>query len=328
MRRCGNLSCNAHESGVCTNGIDVIGDCPDFQRGVADSDPDNGPVAANAVPNPVSPGSELTPAQTSRMLRGCWGQVIFLAGGVKSGKTTLIAEMYERFQRGPFASYRFAGSETLQAWERFSHLRRLASFGDAPDTERTRLETEFLFVHLRLSPENGGTPSDCFFSNVSGEMFDAMKDSAEECRKAVCLQRADRFLLLLDGLKLLKADQRPSEITGARNLLRGLLDTSTLRNDTPVELILSKWDLVADSSERSRAERAVTQLIEQIKAFSTPPRDLSSCSVSARPARGSSITDAYGIDQLLMRCAIPRVLELSKSESRPARGMLGFVKRY
>lgn len=287
---------------------------------------DSSVAIANVSRGPVSPGLELSPDQTSRMLRARWGQVIFLAGGVKSGKTTLIAEMYERFQRGPFAAHRFAGSETLQAWERFSHLRRLASDADVPDTERTRLEAEFAFVHLRLAPESG-VHSDCFFSNVSGEKFDAMKDSAEECRKAVCLQRADRFLYLLDGSKLVKPEESASEVAGARSLLRGLLDTATLQAGTPVEMIISKWDVVADSPERARAERGATQLLDQVKAFAIPPRDISICRISARPAQGSSITEAFGIDQILKRCATPRAGDVSAEVSAPARGMFGFVRR-
>jgi hypothetical protein len=73
--------------------------------------------------------SEITVAHLTR--------VIVVAGEADSGKTTLLASLIDRFQRGPFSDYRFAGCKTLMGFEQRCHLARLKSGGTIPDTDRT-----------------------------------------------------------------------------------------------------------------------------------------------------------------------------------------------
>src|SRR5262245_49650285 len=62
--------------------------------------------------------------------------LIVLVGAEGSGKTTVLASIYERLNEGPFAGFQFAGSRSLLSFEEICHLNRLASGGAQPDTQR------------------------------------------------------------------------------------------------------------------------------------------------------------------------------------------------
>lgn len=276
---------------------------------------------------PIPSGLELDGEGASAILRRDWARVIILAGGVKSGKTTLIASLYQQFQNGPFANHNFAGSETLHAWERYCHPSRTASMASQADTDRTRLESSFAFVHLRLGPLNShGNSTDYLFSNVSGELFEAMRDSPQECARAGSLSRTDRFLLLLDGDKLAAAATRASVIADARTLLRRLLDTGALSPTVPIDLLASKWDQIAGANVEGVVTAALDQLVNALHSHGTPPQTVAWFRLAARPAAPQQMP--VGLSDVLTRClpASPGPAEASvpytPSDSAP--GMLRF----
>lgn len=257
-------------------------------------------------------GLELDGEGASAILRRDWARVIILAGGVKSGKTTLIASLYQQFQNGPFASHNFAGSETLHAWERYCHPSRTASMASQADTDRTRLEPNFVFVHLRLRPFNAdGAATDYLFSNVSGELFEAMRDNPEECARAGSLSRADRFLLLLDGDKLASPDTRASVIADARTLVRRLLDTGALGAAVPIDLLASKWDQVAKAGVEPILTEILDRLVSALRTHSTPPQSVAWYRLAARPATAEQAP--VGLSDVLSRC-----FEVRRVVARPA----------
>src|SRR5436309_12137608 len=61
--------------------------------------------------------------------------LIVLAGEPGSGKTTLIASIYEQFLSGPLDEFTFAGSQTLVGFELRCHESRVDSGLSLPDTE-------------------------------------------------------------------------------------------------------------------------------------------------------------------------------------------------
>ena len=72
-------------------------------------------------------GDDLTISKASKITRSCVTRFITLAGAAESGKTTLLASIYECFQKGGFADYYFAGSLTLPGYEKRCHLSRIES---------------------------------------------------------------------------------------------------------------------------------------------------------------------------------------------------------
>lgn len=283
--------CDLESSGSCT-----LGTTPDQceeRRKSADSE-------FISIPS----GLELDNEGASAILRRDWARVVILAGGVESGKTTLIASLYQQFQNGPFAGQNFAGSDTLHAWEQYCHPSRTASMASQADTARTRLESSFAFVHLRLRPLDAhGTPTDYLFSNVSGELFEAMRDNPQECARAGSLSRADRFLLLLDGDKLASPAARASVIADARVLVRRLLDTGALSATVPIDLLASKWDRIAEADMEGVVTGPLDQLVNALRTHSKPPQSVAWFRLAARPAAVDQ--GPIGLADVLTRCLEP-----------------------
>lgn len=253
---------------------------------------------------PISTGLELDGEGASAILRRNWARVIILAGGVKSGKTTLIASLYQQFQCGHFANHNFAGSETLHAWERYCHPSRTTSMASQADTDRTRLEPSFVFVHLRLRALDAHSIcADYLFSNVSGELFEAMRDNPQECARAGSLSRADRFLLLLDGDKLAAPATRASVIADARTLVRRLLDTDALSPIVPIDLLASKWDQIMAANVEDAVILQMDQLVNALRTHGKPPQTVGWFRLAARPAAAGQTP--LGLADVLLRCNVP-----------------------
>ena len=72
-------------------------------------------------------GKGLKASETAAITRRALTSVVLFAGTADCGKTTLLATLHLLFQRGPFAGYNFAGSDTLVGFEDRVSLARTAS---------------------------------------------------------------------------------------------------------------------------------------------------------------------------------------------------------
>lgn len=195
-------------------------------------------------------GEALTIAESLPITLARRTQLIVVAGAVGSGKTTLIASLFHLFQRGPFAGYLFAGSDTLIGFDRRCHLARIASGAATADTERTKRGVDRQFLHLRVRKEDCETPPrDLLISDLSGEDYRDAKDSIDECRRLPLLRRADHFLVLVDSVQLAQLDSRQRAKNEAAMLLRSCIDAEQLGIHSMVDLLCTKWDLVEQGDE-------------------------------------------------------------------------------
>lgn len=192
-------------------------------------------------------GRGLKAAETSSITRRSLTSVILFAGTADCGKTTLLASIYLLFQRGPFAGYNFAGSDTLVGFEDRVSLARTASGRDTPATPRTSISE---FLHLRVRRDDFSQPvREVILCDLWGEDFREAKDSSEACRKLGIIQTAHRFVLLIDGGKLAKKGARQSAKNEPLMLLRSCLETEMLGCRSDVDVLFTKWDVVASSKE-------------------------------------------------------------------------------
>ncbi|MGH7263436.1 MAG: TRAFAC clade GTPase domain-containing protein, partial [Candidatus Rokuibacteriota bacterium] len=114
-------------------------------------------------------GAELDLPDAERVARAGLTRVVLIAGAPDSGKTTLLAGLYECFQRGPFAGYVFRGSETLSAIERRCHLGRIDSGRAAAETARTLGGAGQRWLHLRVGAAGSGAAArEVLMSEVAG----------------------------------------------------------------------------------------------------------------------------------------------------------------
>jgi hypothetical protein len=266
---------------------------PATAGGVADGNAPLGkPVSVVELPL----GEALTLGESLHITRARRVQLVVIAGAVGAGKTTLMAALFHLFQKGSFAGYLFAGSETLLGFDRRCYLARTASGRSTPNTERTHPGEERQLLHLRVRRHDLQAPArDVLLSDLSGEDYREAKDSVEECKRLPLLKRADHFVLLIDASQLAQLDSRQRARNEATALLGTCLDAGQLGKFTFVDVLLSKWDLVnTGDSETVRFIEELEQLLK--RQYARRVGRLRSMRVAARPGLGDSL--GHGLDQV------------------------------
>lgn len=220
--------------------------------------------------------------------------LVVFAGAEGSGKTTVLASLYERLNQGPFAGFRFAGSRSLLGFEEICHLNRLASGEVQPDTQRTRLTDETKYYHLAL---RGSEPSaarrDVLLSAMSGELFRMAKDSQEDAERLMFLLRADTIVVLVDGERLANTAQRTSAQADAADILESLLDANMISPSCRVEIVFSKLDRITAAGQAALEFLAKTQEKFEGK-FRVRVPHLAIREIAARPAPSSEQENSDG----------------------------------
>lgn len=255
---------------------------------VTDSEPLEAPVT-------VRTGQPLDASAAQAITRKGRSIVVLLAGPVASGKTTLIVSLYDAFQQDPYSDYDFRGSLTLPAFEERGFYARIISGLPKPDTERTRPGPGPQFLHLELRHRSDGSLADLLLSDLPGETFERLRDNSAEWAHLPFVQRADRFVIVLDGERLISNEERHTTVYSARQLLRSALESGAVA-EVNVDIIISKWDLVAVSGDEAiaSADAASNEILTVVgqsseRIFRT----------AARSDHPSSVPSRFGVDTLL-----------------------------
>ena len=181
-------------------------------------------------------------------------QLVMIAGAPKTGKTTLLAGLLHRFQRGPFAGLLFAGSLTLPDLDRRCHLARTNSLRETADTDRTRPGESRSLVHIRFREEDlSRVAEDVLFTDLSGEDYKAARNSPDECKAMALIPRSDHFVVLLDAEVLLSENRRQAAKHDALTLLRCCVESGQLGKDSLVDVLVNKWDVVEALADKDCA---------------------------------------------------------------------------
>jgi hypothetical protein len=241
-------------------------------------------------------GTAFDPSTVYEVAREGLARVVILAGEQRSGKTTLISSLYELFQEGVVGRFSFAGSKTLPAFEERCHDARMTSGREIPDTERTKPGEGFRFLHLALLDREAPSRTNLLLGDMSGELYDAVRDSSDECAKYEFLRRADHFVVMLNGAKLAN-NNHAETYAHARGVVRSLVDADVLRGHTHVTLLTTKWDLIVRSGDRAQAR--VTELEESFRTtFASKLPQVHFAHVAARP-ENADLDFAFGLNDLL-----------------------------
>ena len=110
---CQNPDCTFNVDGVCARSIQ-LDECPDLtldEQVTAEEEPEQSLEVVS-----LSNGRALTQEQANELARSALTRLIVILGESDSGKTTLLAHINERLQRGPLGEMSFAGSRTLPAF--------------------------------------------------------------------------------------------------------------------------------------------------------------------------------------------------------------------
>jgi hypothetical protein len=193
-------------------------------------------------------GNELSSEDAEGVTLRSPTHVVVFAGAAASGKTTMLASIYERLNQGRFAGFLFAGSRSLLGFEQICYLNRLACGGIRPDTLRTVPSDEAVFYHLALrSREPSAQRRHVLLSAISGELFRLAKNSREDCERLTFLRRANTIVVLVDGARLADPAQRTNAQSEAASILESFLDAKMVGRRCRVEFVFSKLDRAVEA---------------------------------------------------------------------------------
>jgi len=248
---CNQAGCPLDSTGECLEGFDDPHRCPHAKPRIGPSNlsseevaTDGDEVVTEAMADwlQLPGGYELTINEAGEITARTEAQVVMLAGEPDAGKTTLIATIYELLSSDVIDNFRFAGSETILAFERACFPSRIVSGNRKPDTVRTR-HPRPRFYHLCLRPDTAiGPRKHLLLGDVSGETFRRASDDLAEAKKLHILRRVDAFVLILDGDKLRNRKERQDALERATLILRSLVDAGVLLRHTVIQVIISKID--------------------------------------------------------------------------------------
>jgi hypothetical protein len=302
--RCQLKDCPVAENGDCLEGL-PLSTCPNYLP-AAEGDEEIAPGEVKVEPLAPEPqsveylpsGDYLSGQPLATIMQRAPCTVVVIAGEVACGKTTLLVGLYEAFQQGRVADFEFAGSETLVAFEKRSHLSRIESGLAKADTERTRREQVLPFLHLAL--ERNGLRQHLLLSDLSGEVFSDIADSQVAATRLTELRRADHFLIILDGERLTDLTERQRHVVETATAIRSLVQANMLRANTSVHLVVSKWDLIEPKIGEVEAflEQALARLTSHVSTFSVMRHR-----IAARSEPKASVEEGWGLSALLTTIA-------------------------
>lgn len=299
---CGNPECKVAVDGKCVEGISPVTTCSHY--GKPPSNVGLAPTTSGKHTGiPLALGEVLDIAAADRIFKARPSRLISTIGPNDAGKTSLIASMYEMFQRGPYSGFQFAQSETLIAFERQCHLARVACRRKTPRMERTPRGPAKHF-HLGLSSASGTL--DLLLADRNGEDYKAVRDSLDAAADFVEIRRADFVTVLVDGRRLTDNADRHNVASELKMILQGMVESGSLGAEHPLGLVLSKYDHVHASPNRDRALGDFRRLFDQLQAlFGSRIKSLTSFLVAAAP-HDPSFGAGHGLEALLAAWSAPK----------------------
>ncbi len=222
--------------------------------------------------------------------------VVVLAGNVRTGKTTLLAALYERFSHGPIAGWQFAGSVTLPAFEARAQGMRPVD-GAAGPMPHTRLGA---LPWLHLSAESPTSKmGHLLFGDFDGELFRRLIDNEERVEDTPALRRADHLSLVLDADGLCDLKRRHATKRDVRELIAKFSEGRAGIDSSVYSVVVTKTDVFREvPSERAEwAHAAITELYEEAReAFDAASLELvNTAAVSTDP----ELPVGHGLESLL-----------------------------
>ncbi|MBK9616757.1 MAG: hypothetical protein IPO35_15100 [Uliginosibacterium sp.] len=258
--QCANPDCKIGTGGRCLEGFPDATACPNYGKAlviVASTDPTHIKAAPTGVRLPHAESLSLNEA--TLMVRHGPSSVISLVGPHDSGKTSLIAGMYDLLQLGTVGRYAFAGSSTMHAFERACHDSRRESQRDVAHMERTE-RGQILFFHLDLVDADSAEKRAALLGNRAGEEYMFVQNEPDLANGYPELKRADVLTILVDGAKLLDAGERHQVRAQVRLTLRAFVEVGVAPVSQRLAVVLTKLDAV----RKSQAEGGALSFFEGI----------------------------------------------------------------
>lgn len=300
---CSNPDCNLASDGKCVEGYEVD-DCPHAGSISIDDVPEvDEPETKVEFPEPMlalSSGEALNRNETSILQRRHVSRSVGLIGPNNSGKTSLIAGLYDLLQEGPISGAAFAGSSTLIGFEKVCHLARAVSRRTVPHTARTTRGVEATFFHLDLHQADIGLTS-LFIGDRSGEDYLAAADQLSQADHLFEIRRADCVTLLINGEQLADSEERHEARAAATQMIDALIEACAIRKGCRLAIVLTKKDSVLASPHAERVQSDFDGLVASIRKSHTAYLDeIKPFIVAASPKECEQVKRGEGVGDLLL----------------------------
>ena len=251
---CGNIGCKVASDGKCLEGLELA-KCPFYGKTPVETVSVSGRPAA-ALPEltngvALGSGSALEAKAASDILRRAVSRVVAIIGAHDSGKTSLIAGIYDCFQMGRIGEAAFAGSSTLHAFEQACHDARAASLRNVAHSPRTgRGEVRFYHLDVKLSDRDAHLS--LVIGDRSGEEYEEVTDDIANAGPMFEMRRAQAVTILVDGDRLCKGDLRHEAVGAVGMIVQGLIEGAAIEGRPRLAVVLTKNDAVLASPHAAR----------------------------------------------------------------------------
>lgn len=199
----------------------------------------------------------------SSVLQNDESRVICILGPSDSGKTCLIASVYDMFQTGQKAGIGFCHSRSLLAFEKICHDSRAESKRDTPHSQRTPHGDVHLY-HLNLCTLGNSTNISLLIADRAGEEYKSASDDISIVDEFLEVHRADTINVLVDGGRLIDNMTRHNLKTDIAMMLQALKDREGIRSKPQLAVVLTKFDTVKQSANQSRVESDFDKIREDL----------------------------------------------------------------
>lgn len=297
--QCANPECKIALGGRCLEGFPEASACPNFGK-VLVIVPGTTPTPKSSVPGLHLPHAQsLSISEATSLLRRGPCNVITLVGPFDSGKTSLVAGIYDLLQRGPVGGYAFAGSSTMHSFERACHDSRRDSERGEAHMERTE-RGEVLFFHVDLVGEGCDAKRAALFGNRAGEEYTMVQDEPDRAKAYPELKRSDVLTVIVDGSKLLNAGERHQVRAEVRLTLRAFVEASVAAPWQRLALVLTKLDAIRkDEAGRDGALVYFEALVAKVREeYASNFAEVQSFIVAASP-KATNAHRGEGMHELL-----------------------------
>ncbi|WP_315753397.1 MULTISPECIES: TRAFAC clade GTPase domain-containing protein [unclassified Bradyrhizobium] len=254
--------------------------------------------------------------EADELLRWRPAMVVAIVGERKSGKTTLITEIYERFLRGPFAGQLFSYSQTLLGFEKKSYPSRADSRAEKPDTTRTSMQDGLRFFHLGLVSQETRRRADLLITERAGEAYRNARDRPADSKSLLELAKARTVVFILDGERVVNDKTRAEAFASIRGMIRAFSDAGAVSARAEIQLVTTKFDLIA-GKEAGDALDALSQFEERlVKSHCARFAKVTHWRTAARDPKGE-MEPAWGVPSVLQSWLNPPRLVREPSPAIP-----------
>ncbi len=245
--------------------------------------------------------------QASLHQRSRISRTIGIIGPHFSGKTSLIASIFDLLQERLVIDYSFAGSSTMVGFEKVCHDARAPSRRAKPHTERTIRGADATFLHLDIGRPKESDIISLFLADRSGEDYLTVADNISQAKGYFELFRADTITVLVNGEHLIDSRKRHEVRAALPQLVSAMREAGAIRGDQRIAVVLTKNDIVLESAHADRANSDFDKIVWEIQeGHCTERAEIERFIIAASPESTDRVARGEGVAELLAYWLCPR----------------------